>query len=118
MTRLYLRRGSSCGPMGGAGRHLAPGAAAVPVREGVFVAEPETGRLGEVLGDPDGSNEVRLLYLDDDSQSQWGDAATLHPAVRSPADLVLDYSHMQQLGRSLAKVERLDLSGVISNQSW
>ena len=46
-------------------------------------AAPEPGRLGAGLGDPDSSNEVRLLYLDDDSQSQWVDAATLHPAASS-----------------------------------
>eukprot|EP01047_Picozoa_sp_COSAG01_P042757 COSAG01_NODE_3752_length_5730_cov_10.372580_1_plen_1826_part_01 len=80
----------------------------VPVQKGVFAAVD--GRWGQVRDNPDDDNEVELTWLDTGTNSDYIDAVTLNPVVSSRADLVEDYSHIEQLGQAITRLTYLDVS--------
>jgi hypothetical protein len=80
----------------------------VTVNKGVFAAV--NGRWGQVNEDPDEDDEVKLTWLDDDEESDYTKADKLDPVVSSRADLVEDYSHIEQLGQAITRLSSLDMS--------
>jgi hypothetical protein len=80
----------------------------VSVKKSVFAAVD--GRWGQVINDPDGDNEVKLTWLDDGTQSKWTKSDKLNQVVSSRADLVEDYSHIEQFGQAIARLTDLDIS--------
>eukprot|EP01043_Picozoa_sp_COSAG02_P029576 COSAG02_NODE_1847_length_10681_cov_21.865904_5_plen_992_part_00 len=80
---------------------LKPGAVTgLEVKKGVFAAVD--GRFGEVTMDPDGGNDVKLLWLDDGSTSRYTKASKLTSVVASRSDLIEDYTHIRSLGEALS----------------
>eukprot|EP01047_Picozoa_sp_COSAG01_P023359 COSAG01_NODE_1411_length_10408_cov_6.595402_3_plen_1024_part_00 len=80
----------------------------VPVKKGVFAAVD--GRWGHVNRDPDSDNEVKLIWLDDGSESRFTKSDKLNPVVSSRTDLVEDYSHIELLGQAITRLTHLDIS--------
>ena len=55
---------------------------------------------------PDSDQEVKLTWLDDGQESGWTKVNKLNPVVSSRADLVEDYSHIEQLGQAITRIWR------------
>jgi hypothetical protein len=89
----------------------------VSVKQGVYAAID--GRWGQVTSDPDHNNEVYIKWLDDGSTSRGYTKARkvteLNPVVSSQADLVEDYSHIEQLGQAITRLSSLDISSCSFN---
>ena len=93
-------------PIGYPSATLKPGAVTgIEVKKGVFAAVD--GRFGEVTQDPDRDSEVKLRWLDDGSEGQFGrrpyiKTDKLTSVVASRTDLIEDYSHIRSLGEALS----------------
>ena len=62
----------------------------VAVKKGV-IATVDGTRWGKVNGDPDSDNEVKLTWLDGESQSGYTKADTFKSVVATKDDLVMEY---------------------------
>ena len=97
-------------PIGYPSISLKPGVESVAVKKGVFAAV--AGRFGEVTMDPDGDNDVKLIWLDDRSESSYTKVNKLTSAVASRGDLIEEHLHIQALGEAISgsKVKTLGLA--------